>query len=262
MKKDCYYFTHDSNAKDDPKCVLMIEQLGMEGYGIYWMLVETLRDQPDYTYPVANIPALARRYNTSAEKVRTVVYNYALFTVKDDRIFFSESLNRRMKLFNDKRLKRSEAGRLGMARRWCDNNVITPLLQKDNTDITIKVKESKVKESIERVKGDCKGEESSPESPDAIEPTSADKPRRGTTKRTAFVAPSPETIKDYFLTIGGTDTDAKSFYDYYTANGWRTGRNAIKDWRAAARNWMNRKPEFNKPAKTTDHETTRKYNFL
>ena len=74
--------------------------------------------------------------------------------------------------------------------------------------------------------------------------------------------PSPETIKDYFLTIGGTDTDAKSFYDYYTANGWRTGRNTIKDWRAAARNWMNRKPKFNKPAKTTDHETTRKYNFL
>lgn len=74
--------------------------------------------------------------------------------------------------------------------------------------------------------------------------------------------PSPETIKDYFLTIGGTDTDAKSFYDYYTANGWRTGRNTIKDWRAAARNWMNRKLEFNKPAKTTDHETMRKYNDL
>ncbi len=29
MNKDCYYFAHDSNAKDDPKCVLMIEQLGM-----------------------------------------------------------------------------------------------------------------------------------------------------------------------------------------------------------------------------------------
>ena len=82
MSKDCYYFPHDSNAKDDPKCVLLIEQLGMEGYGIYWMLIETLRDQPDYTYPVANIPALARRYNTSAEKVRTVVFNYELFTVK------------------------------------------------------------------------------------------------------------------------------------------------------------------------------------
>ena len=38
MSKDAYYFTHDSNAKDDPKCALLIDQLGMEGYGIYWML--------------------------------------------------------------------------------------------------------------------------------------------------------------------------------------------------------------------------------
>ena len=46
MSKDCYYFPHDSNAKDDPKCVLMIEQLGMEGYGIYWMLVCLLYTSP------------------------------------------------------------------------------------------------------------------------------------------------------------------------------------------------------------------------
>jgi hypothetical protein len=69
MAKDAYYFSHDSNAKDDPKCVLLIEQLGLEGYGIFWMLIETLRDQPGYKYPIALISALARRYNTTAEKV-------------------------------------------------------------------------------------------------------------------------------------------------------------------------------------------------
>jgi len=46
--KNAYYFSHDSNAKDDPKCVLLIEQLGLEGYGIYWILIEILRDQPGY----------------------------------------------------------------------------------------------------------------------------------------------------------------------------------------------------------------------
>lgn len=243
MNKDCYYFTHDSNAKDDPKCVLMIEQLGMEGYGIYWMLVETLRDQPDYTYPVANIPALARRYNTSAEKVRTVVYNYELFTVKDDRIFFSESLNRRMQAFNEKRAKRSEAGRLGMARRWGDNNAITPLLQKNSAVITSKVKESKIK----KLSNDSK--------------ESADKPRNGTAKRTAFVVPEIETVKDFFLTIHGTETDAECFYDHFTANGWRAGKNPMRDWKAAARNWIRRKHEFT-PANTPSHETQRPYELL
>ena len=146
MSKDAYYFPHDSNAKDDPKCVLLIEQLGMEGYGIYWMLIETLREQPDYTYPVANIPALGRRYNTTAEKVKTVVCNYGLFTVKDDKIFFSDSLNRRMLVFEEKRAKRSEAGRLGNAARWktsqTDRNAITMRSQ----FIASKVKKSKEKE--------------------------------------------------------------------------------------------------------------------
>lgn len=229
MSKDCYYFPHDSNAKDDPKCVLMIEQLGMEGYGIYWMLVEALRDQPDYTYPVANIPALARRYNTSAEKVRTVVYNYELFTVKEDKIFFSESLNRRMLVFNENRAKRSAAGRLGMARRWGDNNVITPLLQSNSTVITSKVKESKVNESLEKV----------------------------ATKRTAFVAPSLQEVKDYISEKGYT-VDAQRFIDFYEAKGWMIGKNKMKDWRAAVRTWMRRPDE---PQKQTTYEM-RTTNFL
>ena len=229
MSKDCYYFPHDSNAKDDPKCVLMIEQLGMEGYGIYWMLVEALRDQPDYTYPVANIPALARRYNTSAEKVRTVVYNYELFTVKEDKIFFSESLNRRMLVFNENRAKRSAAGRLGMARRWGDNNVITPLLQSNSTVITSKVKEFKVKERIEKVG----------------------------TKRTAFVAPSLQEVKDYISEKGYT-VDAQRFIDFYEAKGWMIGKNKMKDWRAAVRTWMRRPDE---PQKQTTYEM-RTTNFL
>ena len=203
----------------------------MEGYGIYWMLVEALRDQPDYTYPVANIPALARRYNTSAEKVRTVVYNYELFTVKEDKIFFSESLNRRMLVFNENRAKRSAAGRLGMARRWGDNNVITPLLQSNSTVITSKVKESKVKEkeSIEKV----------------------------ATKRTAFVAPSLQEVKDYISEKGYT-VDAQRFIDFYEAKGWMIGKNKMKDWRAAVRTWMRRPDE---PQKQTTYEM-RKTNFL
>lgn len=110
MNKDAYYFPHDSNAKDDPKCVLLIEQLGMEGYGIYWMLIETLRDQPGYRYPVALLPALARRYNTTVEKVKTVVYNYDLFIVEGDEIFFSQSLIDRMIPLEHKREQARKAG--------------------------------------------------------------------------------------------------------------------------------------------------------
>lgn len=111
-------------------------------------------------------------------------------------------------------------------------------------------------------KGDCKGEPTNAEGNDTSVTTSADKPRRGTTKRTAFVVPSLEIVKDYFSTIKGGDTDAECFYDYFTANGWRTGKNPIKDWKAAARNWMRRKSEFNTTTQKQTNYETRKTNFL
>ncbi|MBF0398736.1 MAG: DUF4373 domain-containing protein, partial [Desulfobacterales bacterium] len=97
MGKDAFYFRHDSNANSDPKCVLLIEQLGLEGYGIFWILLETLREQPDYKYPLKLVPAIARRFNTTAEKIKTVIYNYHLFLIENEEFFYSESLNRRMK---------------------------------------------------------------------------------------------------------------------------------------------------------------------
>jgi hypothetical protein len=92
---------------------MLIEQLGLEGYGIYWILIETLRDQPNHRYPLNLLPALARRYLTSTEKVETVVRNYDLFRVENNEIFLSPSLCRRMEAINARRKQLSEAGKKG-----------------------------------------------------------------------------------------------------------------------------------------------------
>lgn len=148
MNKDAYYFSHDSNAKDDPKCVLLIEQLGLEGYGIYWILVETLRDQPTYKYPVILIPALARRYNTTTEKLKSVVFNYGLFIIENDEFFFSESLFRRMLHLEDKREKARIAGLASAQKRL--NVCSTDVEQTLNNRSTSKVKESKENNNIKK----------------------------------------------------------------------------------------------------------------
>jgi hypothetical protein len=141
--KDAFYFPHDSNAKDDPKMILLIEELGMEGYGIFWMLIESLRDQPDYRASLLIVPALARRYNTTQEKVKTVIQRYDLFVVEDDTFFYSESLNRRMEALAEKRLKRQLAGQKGgNAKAMLQQSYSKPLAVKES-----KVKESKEKES-------------------------------------------------------------------------------------------------------------------
>ena len=152
--KDAYYFSHDANAKDDPKCVMLIEQLGLEGYGIYWVLIETLRDQPDYKYPIILIPALARRYNTTAEKVRSVINSYGLFVVDEDN-FFSLSLIERMKKFEHKREVARLAGKKSAEKRLLNSgstSVQQELNERSSRVQPNKVKESKVKEIKEKKK--------------------------------------------------------------------------------------------------------------
>ena len=147
MEKDAFYFSHDSNAKDDPKCVLLIEQLGLEGYGIFWVLIETLREQPGYKYPFALLSALARRFNTTQDKMRIVVCNYGLFTVSDNEFFFSESLMRRMERMDYKREISRRAGQASAQKRLMISAGLTDVQPPFNDCSTSKVKQSKVNES-------------------------------------------------------------------------------------------------------------------
>lgn len=118
MSKEAYWFKHDSNAKDDPKIIILIEELGLEGYGIFWLLVETLRNEKDFMAPLRIIPALARRYNTSNEKIMAVITRYDLFVIKDDKVFYSPSLIERMVPLLEKKKKLVEAGKKGAKKRW------------------------------------------------------------------------------------------------------------------------------------------------
>jgi DNA-binding transcriptional regulator YhcF (GntR family) len=62
----------------------------------------------------------------------------------------------------------------------------------------------------------------------------------------AFTRPSCQEILDYFIELGSTADEAHKFYDHYTANGWKVGKNAMKDWKATARNWNRNKGKFGK----------------
>ena len=40
------------------------------------------------------------------------------------------------------------------------------------------------------------------------------------------------------------NTEAAKFFNYYEANGWKQGKNQMKDWKASARNWMGNNSKF------------------
>jgi hypothetical protein len=51
-----------------------------------------------------------------------------------------------------------------------------------------------------------------------------------------FTKPSLEEVKQY-CAERGNKVDAEKWYDYYEANGWKVGKNSMKDWKASVRTW-------------------------
>lgn len=59
-----------------------------------------------------------------------------------------------------------------------------------------------------------------------------------TTKHKIFVKPTLEDVANY-CKERGNNVNPESWLDFYTANGWRVGKNPMKDWKAAVRTWEN-----------------------
>nr|DAX90569.1 MAG TPA: DnaD like replication protein [Caudoviricetes sp.] len=65
-----------------------------------------------------------------------------------------------------------------------------------------------------------------------------------TTKRKRFEKPSISDIKQYCMERNN-NVNAEHFFDYYESNGWKVGKNAMKNWQAAVRTWE--RSEYRKP---------------
>ncbi|WP_397570395.1 hypothetical protein [Schlesneria sp. T3-172] len=66
-------------------------------------------------------------------------------------------------------------------------------------------------------------------------------------KATRFQKPTVAEIQDYCRQIG-SEVDAQSFVDFYESNGWKVGKNPMRDWKAAFRNWSSRDRQRDGPA--------------
>jgi len=126
MAKDAYYFSHDSNARNDPKILMLRADYGMEGLGFYWCLIEIMAEQADYkinTNDSKQIKAFALHLNSKTEFLLELIENCVseygdktngyLFKKDKDGFIYSESLLRRMQLKDAIREKRKQAGKKG-----------------------------------------------------------------------------------------------------------------------------------------------------
>lgn len=210
MNKDAYYFPHFSNARHDRRLRRVRKELGVEGYGIYFMLLEVLRDQPKFAYPICDVDLLADDFGTSEPKVNAVISNYGLFIVENE-VFTSNKFHEYLAPY----LAKSERARNAALIRWNSKSNANALPQQSKSNAS-KVKYSKVKYSKEEESKSINGQ----------------KPEH--TPR--FIPPTIEEIKTYCLQ-NNKNVDAERFFNFYESKGWMVGKSKMKNWHAALANW-------------------------
>lgn len=76
-------------------------------------------------------------------------------------------------------------------------------------------------------------------------------------QKSKFISPSLEEVTDY-CRERNNNVDPQVFMDYYESNGWKVGKNPMKDWKAAVRNWerkeTSKNPNSNKEVKLSIYE--------
>jgi len=90
-----------------------------------------------------------------------------------------------------------------------------------------------------------------------------------------FTAPELHEVIDYFYLSEGQEPmhrsprdlqwmAADSFHKYYEANGWKVGKNKMKNWKAAASQWIarNKKREEDKRSSASDRHDQATKRFL
>jgi hypothetical protein len=138
MKNKSYYFSHDYNAANDTKVLFLRHQLGMEGYGIYWFIIERLADAGG-KLPIELIPVLAMQMQSTDIKVKGVIMQFDLFSINEGE-FWSDRLNEHLGL----RALLSESGKNGAINRWKNGEANGGAIGEGNAK---KRKEKEIKEN-------------------------------------------------------------------------------------------------------------------
>ncbi|MEI6753904.1 MAG: hypothetical protein WCK78_12165 [Paludibacter sp.] len=111
-------------------------------------------------------------------------------------------------------------------------NILKENIEKEDTqpknDIVLKVSKNRVKVveiNGEKVEQKSKAEKSKLEA--------------------IFAPPDLAAVRSYFVEQNSSEIEAEKFYNYFQSNGWKVGGKApMKDWRAAAGNWILNIPKF------------------
>lgn len=117
MPKDTFYFSHDYNARNDEKIKRLIRKHGMQGYGVFWSIVEDLYNNANALR--TDYEGIAYDLRSDSDLVASVVNDFDLF-IFDGDFFGSNSVQERLDQRNDKSAK----ARKSASYRWDNANAM------------------------------------------------------------------------------------------------------------------------------------------
>lgn len=91
---------------------------GFAGYGIYWAIIELLRDAQNYRYTSEPKVIAYVLHAQDVAQVERVLRNFGLFDYDSDGMLFSPWLLEQMGAYDTRKAKLSAAGKKGAAKRF------------------------------------------------------------------------------------------------------------------------------------------------
>lgn len=209
--KEVVYFSHNGNARNDEKSIAVRMKYQWEGYGLFWALVEKLRESTDYKLS-KDYNLIAYDLRVDAGIIKSIVEDFGLFVFTEDgKYFYSERLNNSMNLMNSK----SQKARDSVNKRW-EKNKKNNKIHERNTNVipnytnvipndtnVIQIKESKVKESK----------------------------RKERVVQQPFMPPSKIDVTAFFVANGFPEALGVKAFDYYSPDWVDSNGKKVKNWK-------------------------------
>jgi hypothetical protein len=200
MPKDTFYFSHDYNVRNDEKIKRLIRKHGMQGYGVFWAIIEDLYNNANALR--TDYDGIAYDLRSDSEIVASVINDFDLFVFNGD-FFGSNSVQERL----DQRNSKSESARKSASYRWENANALQT--------------QSEGNAKKERKGKEIKGKESKESKPSIDE----------------FLSFCKDDMIKNGMNFSLYEYSLKSKFSSWVENNWKDGNNKpIKSWKSKIRN--------------------------
>lgn len=201
------WFKHDSNSFIDAKLKRLRIKYGMEGYGLYWYLLECVArtiEPHNLTFELEeDAEVIASEIDVGRELVEDMMrfmVELGLFENSEGRITCLKMLTRSDE-YTTKLIRKSD-------------KLLTKSRQAPDKIPPIRIEENRIEQNRKEQK---------------------------VTGASRFTPPTLEELKTYVNEKKYRGFDCDRFMDHYISNGWMVGKNKMKAWKSAANNWNRNK---------------------